>query len=68
MFAANVPEKLIQSRTGHRSVSALRLHKRLLHDQNQAVLNIYTSREHQMFDKELGTVKSATSGSVETGG
>ena len=66
MFAANVPEKLIQSRTGHRSVDALRLYERPSADQNQAVSNILTSREHQKkFDEELSNVQSATSGSVE---
>ncbi len=37
MFASNVPEKLIQSRTGHRSLQSLRLY-----EQHQAVSNVLT--------------------------
>ena len=37
MFAANIPEKLVQSRTGHRSLEALRLYERPSHKQHQAV-------------------------------
>lgn len=66
MLAANVPEKLIQSRTGHHLVDAFLFYERPSHYQNQAVSNILTSREHQKkFAKELSTVQSATSGSVE---
>ena len=43
MFAANIPEKLIQSRTRHQSVEALRLYERPSHDQHQAVSNVLTS-------------------------
>ena len=43
MFAANVPEKLVQSRTGHRSLDALRLYERPSHEQHQAVSNVLTS-------------------------
>lgn len=54
MFAANVPEKLIKSRTGHRSVEALRLYERPSHDQHQAVSNVLTSVAPQRsFGKEL---------------
>ena len=60
MFAANVPEKLIQSRTGHRSTEAFRFYERPSHDQHQAVSNILTSSEHQKsFSKELSTIQSA---------
>lgn len=37
LFASNVPEKMIQSRTGHRSLDALRLYERPTDEQNQAV-------------------------------
>lgn len=43
MFASNVPEKIIQSRTGHRSLQALRLYERPSDEQHQAVSNILTS-------------------------
>lgn len=62
MFAANVPEKLIQSRTGHRSVEALRLYERPSHDQYQAVSNVLTSVAPQRsFGKELSNIQSSTS-------
>ena len=40
MFSANVPEKIIQSRTGHRSVEALRLYKRPTVDQQRSVTQL----------------------------
>ena len=43
MFSANVPEKLIQSRTGHRSLQALRVYERPSEEQHQAVSNILVS-------------------------
>ena len=62
MFAANVPEKLIQSRTGHRSVEALRLYERPSHDQHQAVSNVLTSVAPQRnFGKELTNLQSSNS-------
>ena len=57
MIAANVPEKLIQSRTGHRSVETLRLYERPSHDQHQAVSNVLTSVASQRsFGKELSNL------------
>ena len=43
LFHANVPEKMIQERTGHRSVVALRTYERTAHDQHQAVSSILSS-------------------------
>ena len=59
MFAANVPEKLIQSRTGHRSLEALRLYERPTQEQQQAVSNVLTGRsvEPRMFGRELSNVQ-----------
>ena len=57
MFSASVPEKLIQSRTGHRSLEALRLYERPSHEQQQAVSNVLTSgAEAREFGKELTNV------------
>lgn len=59
MFAANVPEKLIQSRTGHRSLDALRLYERPSHEQHQAVSNVLTSAVPQRsFGDELTNIQS----------
>ena len=43
MFSANVPEKIIQSRTGHRSEEALRLYERPTVDQQRSVTQLLTS-------------------------
>ena len=60
MFAANVPEKLIQSRTGHRSLEALRLYERPSHEQHQAVSKVLTSAEPQRsFGDELTNIQSS---------
>ena len=61
MFAANVPEKLIQSRTGHRSLEALRLYERPSHEQHQAVSKVLTSAEPQRsFGDELTNIQSSS--------
>ena len=62
MFTANVPEKLIQSRTGHRSLDALRLYERPSHEQQQAVSKILTSAQTQRpksLGEELANVRSS---------
>lgn len=40
MFRAGVPEKIIQERTGHRSVKALRTYERTTETQNLSVANV----------------------------
>lgn len=53
MFASNVPEKIIQSRTGHRSLQAHRLYERPSDEQHQAVSNyILTSSDKKQFQVE----------------
>ena len=44
MFQANVPEKIIQERTGHRSVKALRLYERTTEKQHQDVSEVLSAR------------------------
>ena len=43
LFHANVPEKMIQERTGHRSVVALHTYERTAHSQHQAISYILLS-------------------------
>ena len=43
LYAAAVPEKLIQQRTGHRSLKALRIYERTTGEQKLAVSKILTS-------------------------
>ena len=45
LFAAGVPEKLIQSRTGHLSLNALRKYERTTDEQHLAVTKILTGDE-----------------------
>ena len=47
LFQANVPEKIIQERTGHRSVKALRLHERTTGEQHQQVSHILSNQMQQ---------------------
>ena len=44
LFEANVPEKLIQERTGHRSLKALRLYERTTDKQHEDVSKILARR------------------------
>ena len=43
LFEANVPEKLIKERTGHKSLDALRLYERTSVDQQKSVSNLMCS-------------------------
>uniref|UniRef100_A0A1X7TCK4 ZMYM2-like/QRICH1 C-terminal domain-containing protein n=1 Tax=Amphimedon queenslandica TaxID=400682 RepID=A0A1X7TCK4_AMPQE len=52
LFAAGVPEKLIQSRTGHVSLTALRKYERITDEQELAVSKILTGDE-DTYEKAL---------------
>ena len=45
MFKAGVPEKIIQQRTGHMSLKALRVYERTTIEQQKAVCNVLQSKE-----------------------
>ncbi len=49
MFESNVPERMIQSYTGHRSLEALRKYERPSHAQHQEVSDILTSGDKRVF-------------------
>ena len=59
LFAAGVPEKIIQQRTGHRSVEALRVYERTTEKQHQAISNVLgaaTSTSYSMsLNQQAGT-------------
>ena len=60
MSSASVPEKLIESRTGHRSLEALILNEKPSHEQQQAILNILTSgAQAQEFGKEVTNITAS---------
>ena len=46
LFQANVPEKIIQQRTGHRSLEALRQYERTTSEQHQAVTQVQMLQCH----------------------
>ena len=49
LFHANVPEKLIQERTGHKTVQALRVYQHTTDDQQKAVSEVLSSTTKQSF-------------------
>ena len=53
LFDAGVPERIIQQRTGHRSVEALRLYEQITDDQNMDVSKILHG-EKRMFNESKG--------------
>ena len=61
LFEAGVDEKIIQSRSGHRSTDALRMYERITPAQQQAVLNILTSGEKKEYRDEVQVVSAQPS-------
>ena len=61
LFVANIPEKLIAERTGHRSTAALRLYERTSLEQQQSVSDIIASTSKQEFS--VVSVDEGSSGS-----
>lgn len=58
LFQANVPEKIIQKTTGHRSLEALRTYERVSTEQHQAVSRVLTSSDKvPSFDTEVENVR-----------
>ena len=51
-FSAGVPERIIQQRTGHRSLEALRLYERVTDDQNLTVSKILCGEKNSFEDSE----------------
>lgn len=49
LFRANVPEKLIQERTGHRSLTALRIYEHTTETEHQAVSEVLAAKENTTF-------------------
>ena len=66
LFDAGVPERIIQSRTGHKSVEALRLYERVTNDQVSMVSKVLSgSADH--FDKNTkGTVADVKPPAIST--
>lgn len=60
MFNAQVPEKIIQERTGHRSLDALRAYQRTSISQQKAVSSILASANPPLFSDKLEKVAPVT--------
>ena len=58
MFQANVPEKIIQKTTGHRSIEVLRGCERISQEQRQAVTRVLmSSNAKTSYSREVETVQ-----------
>ena len=53
LFHANVPERIIQKTTGHRSLESLRTYERISTEQHQAVSRIMSSTKPESYENEL---------------
>ena len=69
LFNAGVPERVIQQRTGHRSIEGLRIYERITDEQEMAVSNILTGEsmryddcrgKKDCLDEIIGTVVNGT--------
>ncbi len=60
LFDAGVPERIIQQRTGHRSIEGLRMYERVTDEQENAVSKILTG-ESRHFDSCVSTLKESES-------
>ena len=68
LFKANVPEKIIQTTTGHRSIDALRVYERVSEDQRKVASRILTAGDQNTdFNTELSRVQvQQTSSKVDS--
>ncbi len=61
LFDAGVPERIIQSRTGHRSLDALRVYERVTDAQSHQVSKILSGNKKTFTDKAHDTTPSEAS-------
>ena len=61
LYSAGVPEKIIQERTGHRSLECLRMYEQTSDCQHKAVSKILSSKEETTFNGQLQNIKQQTS-------
>ena len=60
LFEAGVDEKVIQNRSGHRSIDALRMYENVTPVQQQAVSNILTSGQKKNYRDEVKLVSESS--------
>ena len=68
LYAANVPEKIIQQRSGHRCIDSLRLYERTSVTQQRAVSSLISGAEVSSFDEQLkeNDPKNANTGTEQS--
>jgi hypothetical protein len=60
LYEAEVPEKIIQERTGHRSLECLRMYERTSEKQQQAVSNILSSSSQSTYETQVAKLNSCS--------
>ena len=65
MYRGNVPEKLIQERTGHRSLKCSRVYERLTDDQHRAVSTLLSSAKETTFQEQHSLAVKQSNQTVE---
>ncbi len=68
LYEAQVPEKIIQERTGHRSLECLRMYERTSDKQQQAVSNILSSHSQSSYHAEMTKLDHKTTPTTSTSG
>ena len=61
LYTAGVPEKIIQERTGHRSLECLRMYEQTSDSQHTAVSKILSSSQETTFNGEISKLKQQSS-------
>ena len=59
MVQAHVTEKIIQERTGHHSLAALRTYERTTEEQHRAVSTILSSSSHRSYEQTIQNINQS---------
>ena len=59
LYRSDVPEKIIQERTGHRSLKALRVYERSTDQQHEAVSSLLSSEKETTFHQQMTEIKQS---------
>ena len=60
MYETGVPEKVIQERTGHRSLEALRVYERTNAQQHQAVCGVLAAQHTYVYNEQHSTFSTVS--------
>jgi len=59
MFQAHVPEQIIQERTGHYSLAALRTYEHTTEEQHRVVSTILSSSSHRSYEQTIQNINQS---------